>query len=84
MWFEEETYEYDKKYYDSIIFSQNVDEGSLSEVFIVSKDWSWTYVYSHEAMMQKMDHSLCIMKIYKFQFIGEFNCTHFFATVRTF
>ena len=48
MWFEEETNEYDKKYYDPIIFSQDEDEGSLSEVFIVSKDWSWTYVCSHE------------------------------------
>ena len=48
MWFEEETNEYDKKLYDAIIFSQDEDEGSLSEVFIVSKDWSWTYVCSHE------------------------------------
>lgn len=48
MWFEEETNEYDEKHYDDVIFSQGEDEGSIPELFIVSKDWSWTYVCSHE------------------------------------
>ena len=48
MWFEEETNEYDEKKYDDVIFSQDEDEGSIPESFIVSKDWSWTYVCSYE------------------------------------
>ena len=48
MWFEEETNEYDEKHYDDVIFSQGEDEGSIPELFIVSKDWNWTYVGSHE------------------------------------
>lgn len=38
MWFEEETNEYDEKNYDDVIFSQDEDEGSIPELFIVSKD----------------------------------------------
>ena len=45
MWFEEETNEYDEKYYDDELFNQ---EGIIPELFVVSKDWSWTYVCSHE------------------------------------
>ena len=46
MWFEEETNEYDEKYYDNELFNQ--EEGIIPELFVVSKDWSWTYVCSHE------------------------------------
>lgn len=48
MWFEEETNEYDKKYYDNVIFNQEEDKGIIPELFVVSKDWNWTYVCSHE------------------------------------
>lgn len=48
MLFEEETNEYDEKHYDYVICSQGEDDGSIPELFIVSKDWSWTYFCSHE------------------------------------
>lgn len=44
MWFEDEVHEYDESY-DNEIFN---GEGTIPELFIVSKDWSWTYVCSHE------------------------------------
>ena len=55
MWFEEETNEYDEKYFDDVIFSQDEDEGSIPELFIVSKDWNWTYVCSHEDDNDEID-----------------------------
>ena len=45
MWFDDETQEYDVKYYDEEISN---GEGIIPELFIVSKDWSWSYVCSHE------------------------------------
>ena len=47
MLFEEVTNEYYEKYYDDVIFNQE-GKVTIPELFVVSKDWSWTYVCSHE------------------------------------